>query len=241
MAGEITNGGLVTTRSNVLAGAPGSKKLPSRTSIRSATSLSAALNRVRPQRPLVHVGRDHLARVGGQVQRLDTAPGAEVERPLDRPRTVSCASEVAAELTPRTWSGGDPVGRAVQAGRQVAGHPQVQVVRGIGAYVDPRTDLAHRALEHPGGARAGRAAPGAPPRPRRRAPRPAAATAGPASRPGCRPSSPAAREGSRCGRGPRAPSYPGPRRPRRRCTPPPSTPPAAARQPRPSPHRHPGR
>ena len=36
-----------------------------------------------PQRPLVDVGGDDVPRVAGQVKRLDSAAGAEVEAPAD--------------------------------------------------------------------------------------------------------------------------------------------------------------
>ena len=82
MAGEITNGGLVAIRSN-LSPATGSKSEPSRTSTLS-TPLSAALRRViRRARALTSVATT-VSAVVGEVQRLDAAAGAEVERPAHR-------------------------------------------------------------------------------------------------------------------------------------------------------------
>ena len=70
--------------------ATGSKSEPSRTSTRSRTSLSAALNRGQPQRARVHVGGDDRRAWRGQVQGLDAAAGAEVEAP-GRPARGSSA------------------------------------------------------------------------------------------------------------------------------------------------------
>ncbi len=102
MAGEITNGGLVATRSNS-SPATGSKKEPARTS-RLSTPLRAALNRVsRSARSLTSVATT----VPECVARCSAWTPQPVPRSSERPtgaRVVSWASEVAAELIPRTWS-----------------------------------------------------------------------------------------------------------------------------------------
>ena len=91
--------------------------------------------------PGVEVGGHDPVDVGGEVERLDAAPGAEVERasPTGR-RTVSWASEVEAGLMPRTWSAAITFGAAVEARGQVGEHPPVDVVVGVRADVDRRPD-----------------------------------------------------------------------------------------------------
>ncbi len=148
MAGEITNGGLVATRSNC-SSATAWKKLPERTSTRSATPLSSALNRVRRSAPLVDVGGDDPVGVRGQVQRLYAAPGAEVERASDRFAHGQLGERGRGRADAQHVVGGHPDGPSVQAGGQVAGHPEVEVVRGIGAYVDPGPHLTDRTLQQP--------------------------------------------------------------------------------------------
>ena len=82
MAGEITNGGLVAIRSNV-SSRTGSKREPVRTSMFGSV-VEGRVELRRPHGPGVDVGGDDGVGVGRQVQRLDSAPGAEVERPGDR-------------------------------------------------------------------------------------------------------------------------------------------------------------
>ena len=102
--GVMTNGGLLTTRSN-RSSATGS-------SIDPCAQLDAphrpGERRVEPgerERPPRDVGADHPARVPRRVQRLDPAAGAEVEHAVALgSRTVTCASVVDAPPTPSTWS-----------------------------------------------------------------------------------------------------------------------------------------
>ena len=103
-----------------------------------------------PQRALVHVGGDDPFGVGGQVQRLHSAAGTEVERAPHRLAHGQLGQRGRGRADAEHVVGGDAVGLPVEPGRQVAGHPEVEVVGGIGAYVDPRTDLADRPLEQPG-------------------------------------------------------------------------------------------
>ncbi len=107
MAGETTNGGLVTTRSK-RSPATGSNRLPARTS--TVTRLSAAFSRV-------------IARARSLTSVATTSPTCSarcsawtpqpVPRSRARPtgsRTVSWASDEEAELMPSTWSAATSMG-----------------------------------------------------------------------------------------------------------------------------------
>ena len=74
----MTNGGLLTTRSNRSL-ATGSRRLPARRS--TGTSASAVVNRAKASARSERSVRDDRAAVSGEVQGLDPATGAEVEGP----------------------------------------------------------------------------------------------------------------------------------------------------------------
>ena len=161
VAGEITNGGLVLIRSK-RSPATGAKNDPSRTSTRSATSLSAALKRARSSaRWLTSVATTRSAwparcrawtpqpvprsRRGG-----DVVPEGELG---ERGRGGADAEHVV---------GGHLLRPAVEAGRQVADDPQVGAVGAVGGpvgtAVEPRRHLADRLREHAARPRAPRPA-----------------------------------------------------------------------------------
>ncbi len=146
VAGEMTNGGLVAIRSN-RSPRTGSNREPSRTSTGAGTSLSAALKRARRSaRGLTSVATTSaLCRA-----RCSAWTPQPVPRSSDRctgSRSVSWARDVEAELMPSTWSAPTRLLLPSSPGREVADDPQVLVVGGVRAYVEPRGDLADGLLE----------------------------------------------------------------------------------------------
>ena len=100
-----------------------------------------------PQRAGVDVGRDDLPGVGGEVQRLDAAAGAEVEGPADglADRELGQAGRRAGDAEHVVAA--DPVRGAVEAGSEVGDDPQVLLVGAVGPAVEPRRHLPHALLE----------------------------------------------------------------------------------------------
>ena len=150
MAGEITNGGLVAIRSKA-SPATGAKNEPSRTSMFGG-AVEERVDPGDPEGPGVDVGGHHLAAVPGQVQRLDAAAGAEVQRPADRLADGEPGQRGGRGADAEDVVGADPVGGAVQARGQVADHPEVGVVLGVRAAVEAGGHLADAALEQALGA-----------------------------------------------------------------------------------------
>ena len=158
MAGEITNGGLVTTRSNVSPrhrleeGALADVEPRGGRACRDP--VQARVEPGQPERARVDVGGDDVAGVRGEVQGLDAAPGAEVERAVDRFAHGHLGQRRGGGADPEHVVAADRVGGAVEAGRQVAGDPEVaaagHLVGAVGADVDARRDLADRALQDAG-------------------------------------------------------------------------------------------
>ena len=223
----MTNGGLVAIRSK-RSPATGSKKEPSRTSIPPAVRVAGlhdgevvegGVEPGQPERPLVDVGGDHPAGVGGEVQRLDPAAGAEVERPVDRLADGQLGQGERGGADAEDVVGSDAGLAAVEPGRQVGGHPEVPVASGVGggvrADVEPRGHLAHARGEEAHRPPAGPPGPAGRPRPPRGVPAPGAGRAGSASPAVSRPSYDAGRASSRCDPGPRGPAARA-ARPRRR-------------------------
>ena len=107
-----------------------------------------------PERALVDVGRDDGARVGGEVQCLHAAPGAQVQRAADRltHRQLRQARRCARDAQDVVRADRDR--GAVEAGRQVGDDPEVTVPSflrgGVGAAVGPGRDLADALLQQPG-------------------------------------------------------------------------------------------
>ena len=103
-----------------------------------------------PQRAAVDVGRDDMAGVGREMECLDAAPGAEVERASDRlaHRQLGEAGRRARDAEDVVRAHSD--GGAVESGGQVGDHPQVAVLSGVRTAVHPCADLAEALLQQPG-------------------------------------------------------------------------------------------
>ena len=119
----MTNGGFVAIRSN-RSPRTGSKKEPSRTSTRSATSLSAALNRAMPSARWLTSVATTRPLCAARCSACTPQPVPRSRLCSTGARTVSWASEVEAGLMPSTWSAPTRCGCAVQPGGQVADHPE---------------------------------------------------------------------------------------------------------------------
>ena len=132
--------------------ATGSKKEPSRTS--TSTPLSSALSCVIQRARLLTSVATTRPAWRGEVEGLDAAAGAEVERRADRlaHRQLGQARRRARDAEHVVGTDGDR--RPVEARRQVRDDPEVAVQAGLGggvrAAVHPRRDLADALLEQPG-------------------------------------------------------------------------------------------
>ena len=104
----------------------------------------------RPHGPGVDVGGDDGVGVGRQVQRLDSAPGAEVEGPGDRLAQRELGQRGRGGADAEHVVVGDADVRAVEAGREVGDDPQVAVVGGVRADVEQRAYLAAGGTEEAG-------------------------------------------------------------------------------------------
>ena len=104
-----------------------------------------------PERALVDVGGHDVTRVLGQVERLDAAAGAEVERAPDRPAHGELGEGGRGRADPEHVVGLDPGRGAVQPGGEVAEHPEVAVVVGVRAAVDQRDHLVAARVQQPVG------------------------------------------------------------------------------------------
>ena len=134
------------TRSN-RSSATGSQSEPSRTSTR--TSLRAALKAVTARaRGFTSVATTSSA-CAAQVQRLDAAAGAEVERAADRLAQGQLGQRGRGGADAEHVVGGDPDQLAVETRRQVADDPPVVVVVGVRAAVEERPHLAAGATSMP--------------------------------------------------------------------------------------------
>ncbi len=102
------------------------------------------------ERPLVDVGGHDVAGVLTEVQGLDAAAGAEVERPVDRVAHGQLGQRGGGRADPEDVVGTDGDAGAVEAGGEVADHPPAAPVVGVGPQVHPGAHLADAALEHPG-------------------------------------------------------------------------------------------
>ena len=87
------------------------------------------------------------AGVAGEVQRLDAAAGAEVERAPDRLAEGQLGQRDRRRADAQDVVGVDGVGRAVEPGREVAEHPQVAVVVGVRPAVEQGPHLAAARLD----------------------------------------------------------------------------------------------
>ena len=85
-----------------------------------------------------------------QVQRLDSAPGAEVERPGDRLAQGQARARGRGGADAEHVVVGDADVRAVEAGREVGDHPQVAVLGGVRADVEQGAYLAAGGTEEAG-------------------------------------------------------------------------------------------
>ena len=100
-----------------------------------------------PQRAGVDVGRDDRLGVAGEVQGLDAAAGAEVQRPADRLAQRQLRQARGGGTDAQHVVGTDPLRRTVQPGGEVGDDPQVLVVGGVGPHVEAGGDLADALLE----------------------------------------------------------------------------------------------
>jgi hypothetical protein len=103
------------------------------------------------QRPLVDVGRDDLIGVGGQVQRLDAAARAEVEGPDGPVADGELGQRRGGRADAEHVVGRHPNQLSVETGCQVADHPPVVVVVGVGPAVEQGSHLAAGADQHAAG------------------------------------------------------------------------------------------
>ena len=83
----------------------------------------------------------------GEVERLDAAAGAEVERAPDRLAEGQLGQRDRRRAHAQDVVGVDGVGRAVEPGREVAEHPEVAVVVGVRAAVEQGPHLAAAGLD----------------------------------------------------------------------------------------------
>ncbi len=130
--------------------ATGAKNEPSRTSILSSTSLRAALNRaIASARWLTSVATTRSLCVA-QVECLHAAAGAEVECRAHVVAQRQLGEAGGGRADPEHVVTGDAGGDAVEAGGQVADHPQVALLRGVGPDVEPGSDLSDGLHERAG-------------------------------------------------------------------------------------------
>lgn len=88
--------------------------------------------------------------MGGEVEGLDTAAGAEVQGPVDRVAHGELGQRRRGRADPEHVVRAHPRARPVEAGSQVGDHPPVALLVGVGAQVQAGPHLPNGPLEQPG-------------------------------------------------------------------------------------------